>query len=226
MEIGSLHEWEVSFQAAAELQKSLAQRVALKPLPERIRTVAGADMAILDGDLGVACVIVYSFPHLEPLERVWSVKPLHFKYVPGFLSFREGLAFLGAFQKLKIEPDVVIFDGQGIAHPRGLGIASHIGLWLDRPTIGCGKSLLCGKYDMPAEAAGSHSPLIFKDRQVGAALRTKEKTLPIFVSPGHLADVDSSLALVMKCLDGRRIPKPTREADAFVAHLKKEPAAA
>jgi len=197
--------------------------------------------------LGFAGIIIYSFPGLEELERQNAVLPLKFPYIPGLLAFREAPVLLAAFEKVKTTPDVVMIDGQGIAHPRGMGIASHMGLFLNRPTIGCAKSRLVGEYDEPGINIGDWSYLYFqcpnpprppfvkgglggfKRRSksdevfpIGAVLRTRKNVKPIFVSPGHLIDLQMSIQIVMSCLDRTRIPKPTREADHFVARLKSD----
>lgn len=221
MKIAFSHPWDGSPQEAIRLQKELSSRIRLQDDFGEIRTIAGADMAIdVPRNFGLAGVIVFNAETLEPIETVSAEGPLDFPYVPGLLSFREGPILTKAFEKLKITPDVILFDGQGIAHPRRLGIASHMGLILDRPTIGCGKSRLCGRYEEPELTRGSCSPLIDRRETIGTVLRTKDKTKPIFVSPGHRISIESSLKIVLKCLDGYRLPKPTRLADRYVASLK------
>lgn len=225
----NLHDWNLPIDAAKRVQTELAGRVIRRNDFGEILTVAGADIA-LDAacpqhlgahKIGIAGVIVYEYPSLKEIERVSATKPLTFPYVPGLLAFREGPALMAAFEKLKQLPDLIFFDGQGIAHPRRLGIASHLGLWLDRPTIGCAKSLLVGKFQVPAPAAGSESDVIDKNEVIGKVLRTRANVRPIFVSLGHRIDLPTALRFTLSCLDGRRIPKPTREADKFVARLKR-----
>lgn len=182
--------------------------------------MAGADMAI-DGELGYAGIIIYRFPDMVEIERQYAVLKIEFPYVPGLLAFREAPILLKAFEKVRTDPDIIMFDGQGIAHPRGLGIASHMGLFLGRPTIGCAKSRLVGEYREPGHNAGDWSPLELDKRVVGAVLRTRKNVKPVFISPGHLIDLPSSIEIALACLDRTRIPKPTREADHFVDELKR-----
>lgn len=231
MKIKNLHSWNLSPQEAIAIQRDLQKEIILKKKFGRIETIAGADMAIDDNrKLGFAGVIVYSFPDLIEIERQDAVVPIRLPYIPGLLAFREGPVLLEAFKKLRTAPDIVMFDGQGIAHPRGLGIASHMGLFLDKPTIGCAKSRLIGEYKEPGNNVGDWSPLFYSSsepldkargesrsaRIIGAVLRTRKNVKPIFVSPGHMIDLASSIQIVLQCLDRTRIPKPTREADHFV----------
>lgn len=201
----------------------MRQSLELKNRFEPVRFVAGCDMA-LDPvrNEGYAGVLVYSWPDLRLVEKQSAVLPLTFPYVPGLLSFREIPVLTAAIEKLKQEPDLFFFDGQGIAHPRGMGIASHMGLLLEKPTIGCAKSLLYGNYKEPGLKKGDTSPLYSKSGVViGSVLRTKPACKPMFISPGHRIDLKTSLDLVMRCLDGYRLPKATREADKFVGALRR-----
>lgn len=200
----------------------MAGRVALKALRRPPRLLAGADVA-LDGAscLAYAGVIVYTYPDLREVERRWAEAALEFPYIPGLLAFREAPALLAALERLECEPDVVFFDGQGLAHPRRLGIASHLGLFLNRPTVGCAKSRLVGAYREPGPRFGDRAPLRDGRQVVGSVIRTRPGTRPIFVSPGHLIDAEGAARLALSCCDGFRIPKPTREADRFVAELKR-----
>ena len=216
-----LHEWALAPEEAARLQRQLRARVVLMAPARPPQTVAGADVAIdTDREEGVAGVIVYRYPDLQEIERRWARQRISFPYIPGLLAFREIPLLLDAFAQLRTAPDIVLVDGQGIAHPRGLGIASHLGLWLECATIGCAKSLLVGEYEEPAPAAGSRTPLVFKGEIVGAVVRTRDRVQPVFVSPGHRMDLDGAVRLVLDCCDGYRIPKPTRQADQFVAEVK------
>jgi len=206
---------------AIRLQSRLRGRLILTAPDHPPQTVAGADLAIdTEREEGVAGVIVYRYPGLQEIERRWARRPIAFPYIPGLLAFREIPVLLDAFDQLHTVPDVVLVDGQGIAHPRGLGIASHLGLWLGCATIGCAKSRLVGEHEEPALAAGSHTPLVLNGGVVGAVLRTRDRVQPIFVSPGHLIDLDGSIQVALGCCDGYRIPKPTREADHFVEEVK------
>src|ERR671917_719679 len=169
-----LHEWDVTPREAVELQKSLRERVRVRPLTKKIETVAGADISFNKFDPVVyAAVVVLRLPSLEVVEEAGVVSETKFPYVPGLLSFRETPSGLEAWAKLKTEPDAVMFDGQGLAHPRRVGIACHVGLIIKRPTLGCAKSVLVGRYEEPGEERGSWSPMVDKGETVGAALRTK-----------------------------------------------------
>ncbi len=225
-----LHPWNLSPQQARKLQEDLGPRVERQDRWEGIRFVAGADIA-LDAKAGVgfAGVVVYRFPELVEVERQHASASLTFPYIPGLLAFREIPVLLGALQKVKMEPDLIFCDGHGISHPRRFGIACHLGLVLDRPTVGVAKSRLVGHYEEPAAASGAWSPLMDGDERIGTVLRTRPGTNPVFVSQGHRISLESALEITLATYDGYRIPKPTREADAFVARLKagryKEPQA-
>ena len=219
-----LHEWTMTPREAVELQKSLRERVRITSLKKKIRTIAGADISFNKfSPVVYAGLVVLSLPHLEVVEEVGVVSETKFPYVPGLLSFREAPSVLEAWAKLETEPDVVMFDGQGIAHPRRVGIASHVGLWLDRPTLGCAKSVLVGKYEEPGRERGSWSELIDpkNGEVVGAALRTKTNVNPIYVSPGHLIDLKSAIKLTLECDGGYRQPEPTRRAHHLVNALRR-----
>jgi deoxyribonuclease V len=219
-----LHEWNLAPREAVELQKQLRARVRIAPLKRKIETVAGADISFNKFEPTVyAGLVVLRLPTLEVVEEVGVVSETRFPYVPGLLSFRETPSVLEAWAKLKVEPDAVMFDGQGIAHPRRVGIASHVGLLINRPTFGCAKSVLVGKYEEPAAARGSWTPLVDpkNDETVGAALRTKDKVQPIFVSPGHLIDLAAAIKLTLACDGGYRQPEPTRRAHLLVNALRR-----
>ena len=207
---------------AVELQKSLRERVTLKPLDHEIETVAGADISFNKYEPTLyAGIVVLRLPSLEVLEEVGVVSETKFPYVPGLLSFRESPPVLEAWSKLKCEPDAVMFDGQGIAHPRRVGIASHVGLIIERPTLGCAKSVLVGKYEEPPPERGAWTPLVDKGETIGAAVRTKDRVNPIYVSPGHLIDLAGAIELTLKCNGGYRQPEPTRRAHLLVNALRR-----
>jgi deoxyribonuclease V len=168
-----------------------------------------------------AGVIVYRFPELEEVERRMAQRLLRFPYVPGLLSFREGPVLLAAFRRLRIRPEVILIDGHGLAHPRRFGIACHLGLLLDRPTIGCAKSILVGEAAEPGLHAGSTVPLVDRGETVGVALRTRDRVRPIYVTIGHRVSLASAVSIVSQCVDGLRIPKPTHEADHWVRDLRR-----
>jgi len=219
-----LHEWAMTPKEAVELQKSLRERVRVEPLKRPVETIAGADISFNKfSPVVYAGLVVMRLPLLEVVEEVGVVSETRFPYVPGLLSFREAPSVLEAWAKLKTEPDAVMFDGQGIAHPRRVGIASHVGLILNRPTLGCAKSVLVGKYEEPAAERGNWSELVDpkNGETVGAALRTKTRTQPIYVSPGHLIDLEGALQLTLAADGGYRQPEPTRRAHLLVNALRR-----
>ncbi|PYS48720.1 MAG: deoxyribonuclease V [Acidobacteria bacterium] len=217
-----LHGWKVTPKEAVELQKSLRERVRLVPLAKKVKTIAGADISFNKFEPTVyAGLVVLSLPTLEVVEEVGVVSETKFPYVPGLLSFRETPSVLEAWAKLKTEPDAVMFDGQGIAHPRRVGIASHVGLLINRPTLGCAKSVLVGKYEEVSAERGSWTELIDKGEVVGAAVRTKTNVQPIYVSPGHLIDLQGAIELALACNGGYRQPEPTRRAHLLVNALRR-----
>jgi deoxyribonuclease V len=223
-EFKQLHEWSLAPREAVELQKQLRGQVRVVPLRKKIETVAGADISFNKFDPVVyAGVVVLRLPTLEVVEESGVVSETKFPYVPGLLSFRETPSVLEAWAKLKTEPDALMLDGQGYAHPRRFGIACHVGLLINRPTLGCAKSVLVGKYEEPGEERGSHSPLVDPKtgETVGAALRTKTRVQPIYVSAGHLIDLEGAVELMLRCDGGYRQPEPTRRAHLLVNALRR-----
>lgn len=241
----SLHRWDLEPREAVELQRRLCRRVVARRVFRRLSTVAGADIAIA-GDHAVAAVIVYRFASplvflgkgqisgggaLTEVERATTLGRLRFPYVSGLLSFCEAPLLFQAFEKLSALPDVALLDGQGVAHPRRFGFASHMGLWLRIPTIGCAKSRLCGEHETPRAEAGGWVPLLDVPRGdlrtgrprevIGADLTMRPRVRPVYVSVGHRIDLASAVATVLACSDGRRIPRPTREADRLAGELKR-----
>ena len=219
-----IHEWAMKPKEAVELQKKLRERVRIEPLKKKVETIAGADISFNKfSPVVYAGLVVMRLPSLEVIEEVGVVSETQFPYVPGLLSFRESPSVLEAWSKLKTEPDAVMFDGQGIAHPRRVGIASHVGLIINRPTLGCAKSVLVGKYEEPGEERGSWAPLVDpkNGETVGAALRTKTRTQPIYVSPGHLIDLEGAVRLTLGADGGYRQPEPTRRAHLLVNALRR-----
>lgn len=219
MNIPHLHDWNISAAEAIALQKEMATKIDFhRPIDlDSIRLVAGVDTSVkTDPVTGIAtsqaAVVVLSYPDMQVVETALAQMPTPFPYVPGLLSFREGPVLETAFAKLQAEPDVLIFDGMGRAHPRRIGIASHMGLWLQKPTIGCGKTLLIGHYAEPANERGAYSELIDKNEVIGAVLRTKFNVKPVYISPGHLADLATSVELIMRCTSKYRLPDPIRAA--------------
>jgi deoxyribonuclease V len=211
-----LHEWTLTPEAAIALQRELASQIIREDRLGEVRFVAGVDMAINEEhEAARAAVVLLRYPDMEILEKHVYEEPIRMPYVPGLLSFREAPPVLGAFKKLRQQPDLVMVDGQGIAHPRRIGIASHLGLWLNIPTIGCAKSLLVGRYkkDELGEEVGSWVPLIDKHELIGAIVRTRTRVNPMFISLGHLISLETSIRYVLACGKGYRLPEPTRQAD-------------
>lgn len=216
------HRWDLERSEAITLQKELAHEVDTTPAVGPCGLIAGADVSYNRfSPIFYAVVVVLRTSDWTIVEEQSAVGESPFAYIPGLLSFREAPILLEAFAKLQHRPDVVMMDGQGIAHPRRLGIASHVGLWLQIPTIGCGKSRLCGKYDEPGPNAGDSSPLLDHGEVIGAVLRTKARTNPLFVSPGHRIDLASSVRLVLEACRGYRLPEPTRQAHLHVNEVRR-----
>jgi deoxyribonuclease V len=218
----ALHHWDVSPREASLIQKKLAPRVERDRPVRKVRLVAGADVSYdRFSDVIYAAVVVVRLPDLAVVERRGAVRETKFPYVPGFLSFREAPSILDAWELLESRPDVLMLDGQGIAHPRRMGVACHVGLWLDLPTIGCAKSRLIGQYEAPAKEPGSRTPLEDRGEIVGAVLRTKHAVAPLFVSPGHRIDTESAVRVVLSCCAGYRLPEPTRQAHLHANELRR-----
>ena len=207
-----LHNWDLTPEEAVRVQAELRQRLVLHWDQRPVHTVGGVDMSVKT-ETAHAAIVVLSYPDLKPMESVISDAPLVFPYIPGLLSFREGPAVLLAWNKLQNKPDLLMFDGQGIAHPRGIGIASQIGLWLERPTIGVAKSRLYGRHEEVGPQRGDQADLLDKNGNIiGTVLRTRQKTNPLYISPGHLMDVEHAAEFVIHCTTGYRLPEPTRWA--------------
>jgi len=215
MKVNHLHRWDLTTARAREVQLKLALRVSRTDEIGSARFIAGVDISV-DRIRGVArgAVVVLSYPELRVVETRVVEGRVDFPYVPGLLSFREAPLTLAAFERLNIAPDLILFDGQGIAHPRRLGLAAHLGLFLDTPTIGCAKSRLCGSHRIPGLEAGSYAELVDGDEIIGAALRTKAGVKPVYVSIGHKISLESAIHWVTRCCRGYRLPEPTR-----LAHL-------
>jgi deoxyribonuclease V len=222
-----LHAWDVSPAEARRIQADLAARVDLSDAIslDAIGIIAGVDNTYVTRDgktTAGAVVVALTFPAMEIVETAIAWQPIAFPYVPGLLSFREAPAVLAACADLSIEPDVFLFDGQGYAHPRRLGLASHLGLFLERPTIGCAKSRLVGEYEEPERVFGAHTPLVDRGEVVGAAVRTRPRHKPLFVSPGHKISVNAAVDLALACCrDGAFLPEPTRLAHETVTRERR-----
>jgi deoxyribonuclease V len=222
MRIHERHTWDIDISQARALQTMLAGEVdATAPL-KPWTTVAAADVSYNKFDPWLyAAVVVIRADSFEVVERVGVVQEARFPYVPGLLSFREAPAVLEAFRQLRTRPDVVLCDGQGIAHPRRIGLASHLGLWLDLPTVGCAKSWLCGAYDVPGPDRGDWSPLTDRGEVVGAVVRTRTRVKPLFVSPGHRCDLEGAVAVVLATAIRYRLPVPSQMAHAYVNEIRR-----
>jgi deoxyribonuclease V len=213
MRIERLHDWDVNTQQAMEIQRSLAGKVLQHNGIIAPHLIAGLDVSVNKLDEATAVAVVLSYPELKLVEIAKARGKIEFPYVPGLLSFREVPLTLQACEKLNSEPDLVMVDGQGIAHPRRIGLASHLGLFLNVPTIGCAKSHLYGNFEPPDPEFGSTSKLIGdKGDTIGVALRTKANAKPLFVSIGHKIDLSSAVHWVLQCCQGYRLPEPTRRA--------------
>jgi deoxyribonuclease V len=218
----NLHPWNLSPPEAVELQRQLAGRVVLQPPASlKVRRIAGADISTQkDSDLGWGGIVVLDAETLEPVARESATVPLSFPYVPGLLSFREAPAVLAACAEVETEPDVLLFDGQGYAHPRRFGLASHLGLLFDRPAVGCAKRRLVGYAEEPERVFGAHTLLVDHGETVGAAVRTRPRHAPLFVSPGHKMSVEGAIAVALACCrEGAFMPVPTRLAHDAVTAL-------
>ncbi len=215
MKVERLHSWQVSTAEALGIQRSLARQISRNNQVTTPRFIAGVDISVGKAP-GVAtgAVVVLEYPELRLVETQVAEGRPGFPYVPGLLSFRESPLTLAACEKLTITPDLILVDGQGIAHPRRLGLASHLGLFLDIPTIGCAKSLLCGRHEEPGFDAGSYTEVADRGETIGAALRTRSGVKPVYVSIGHKVDLEVAIDWVLKCCRGYRLPEPTR-----LAHL-------
>jgi deoxyribonuclease V len=209
-----LHSWDLTAQEAVQLQRELATKVIREGQVESVKVIAGIDISANDRTgLARAAIVALAYPSLDVLEWVLHEEALRFPYIPGLLSFREAPSILTGFQKLKHTPDLLMVDGQGIAHPRRLGIASHLGLLLDVPTIGCAKSILTGhlKGEL-GQDSGAQVPLIANGEVIGVGLRTKPRTNPMIISIGHRITLGTAVEYVLACCRGYRLPEPTRQA--------------
>jgi deoxyribonuclease V len=213
------HPWDVSVEEAIAIQQRLrpliqeSQSIAL----DQVRTVAGVDASYRD--VGQAAIVVFSFPALEIVDQATAARESVFPYVPGLLSFREGPVVLDAMEKLRVQPDLLIFDGQGYAHPRRFGLACHLGLYLDRPSIGCAKTRLIGTYQAPGPNKGDCSPLLDEGETIGMVVRTRPHTNPLFVSVGYKIDLPTAVEAVLRCVRGYRLPETTRAADHLAGRI-------
>ncbi len=242
MQYKKLHDWNLTPTEAVELQKELRGKIHIEPLKREVNLVAGCDISFNKfSEIVYAGIVVLRLPELEVVDSATVITRTSFPYIPGLLSFRETPALLEAWERLETAPDVVMLDGQGLAHPRRFGIACHFGLLVGLPTLGCAKTVLRGKYDEPDEKAGSYSLMTDKGKTVGAAVRTKDRVAPVYVSVGHQIDLPGAIKLALRCVKGYRandegetlfdiksaskskyrIPEPTRQAHLFVNELRR-----
>mgnify|MGYP000008798160 CR=1 FL=1 len=217
------HPWKVTPKEAVRIQEEGRRKLVLRPPRREFRTVAAGDVSYGRGDDRLyAAVLLFSYPGLDLRESASACGRVPFPYLPGLLSFREAPVLLRAFSRLKTDPDLLLFDGQGIAHPRSMGLAAHLGLLLDRPSIGCAKSRLFGAEAEPGLPRGSLAPLVEGGRTVGMVVRTRTGVKPVYVSPGHRMDLETSVRMVLSLGRGYRIPEPLRRAHLFVNRLREE----
>ena len=236
MEIKDLHSWNLSYSQARDCQKSLASKVQFTPLKKQPKLIAGIDCAFSkDGKKIIAAVVVLKLPDFVPVETANALRRVTFPYIPGLLSFREAPACIAAVEKLKNEPDIFIIDGQGVAHPRRLGLAAHLGLFFDKPTIGCAKSRLTGTFQEPPLEKGTYTLLKDKKRTeqntqyairdtqyeaIGAVVRTRTNVKPLFVSVGNKCLLKDAIKITLGCTTKYRLPEPTRLAHQLVSKLR------
>jgi len=216
MKIVSPHPWKVSPAEGIEIQRRLRQKLIKENYVSHVVAVAGVDVGV-KGGIAKAAVVVLEYPSLAPLEQALATLPVEMPYIPGLLAFREGPAILRALESLEREPDLFILDGQGIAHPRRMGIATHIGIIIDKPTIGCAKSRLTGTHSDPKPEAGSYTYLYDRGEIIGAVLRTRNNVSPVYVSIGHKVDLETAIHYVLSCCRGLRLPETTRLAHKVAA---------
>ena len=218
MNIPRLHPWKVSPAEAIRIQEKIRKKLRLRPPKARLKTVAAGDVAYGRGDdRTYAAFLLFTYPDLTLLESASAKGRTSFPYIPGLLTFREAPVLLKAYSRLKARPDLILIDGQGIAHPRFMGIAAHIGLILNLPAIGCAKSRLIGTHEELAPGRGKAVPLLVGDRIAGMVLRTRERVNPVYVSPGHKMDMETSVKIVLSLCRNYRIPEPLRQAHIFVS---------
>jgi deoxyribonuclease V len=240
---GHRHPWRVTTEKARAIQDLLRKEWEGADRLGKIRTVAGLDAAFVlaesqslkkkpgrwnrlrEANRAIGCVVAYRFPEMEELQRAYAIMPLEFPYIPGLLSFREIPVLLAALKKLKSMPDLLFCDGQGYAHPRRFGLACHLGVLLDKPTIGCAKSILVGTHGEMGEKAGNWTNLVdtnARGERIGAVVRTRDGVRPVYVSQGHRVSLESAVRLTLEVSDGFRIPRPTRDADHFASEIKRK----
>lgn len=212
MRFENLHPWNLRPRQAIRIQNQLRRKIKLKKYLASPKLIAGVDVSFKKGK-ALGAVVVMSLPEFKIIECVQKKAKISYPYIPGLLTFREGPVLEKCFKATKFEPQVIIFDGQGIAHPRNMGIATHMGILLDKPTIGCAKTWLWGKYKEPAKSRGAFSYLLdTEEKKLGAVLRTRDNIKPVYVSPGHKIDIASATRIILMCTKIYRLPEPLRAA--------------
>lgn len=217
MRTKKLHRWDISPSEAKRLQERLSKRLKLRFPGIKVKRIAACDVSFSkDKNRARSCVAIFSYPQLKLLDEVVVTDSIRYPYMPGLLAFREGPILLKALRRINKRVDVLLFDGQGIAHPRRMGIASHIGLWLDKPTIGCAKSYLYGRFKPPKLKRGTSSYIYDRDnKRIGLCLCTRDNVKPVYISPGHKMDLNTAVKIILGCVKNYRIPEPLR-----LAHIK------
>ncbi len=222
MKIHPLHEWLVDYHTAVAIQNRLREQIVFENQLKKLEFVAGADVSYnRKSPTLFGVVTVLRLPDFEEVDRAEAVLETRFPYIPGLLTFREAPVLLEAFRKIRVEPDVIVFDGQGVAHPRRMGLAAHMGLLLDKPSVGCAKSRFVGEYKPVGPRVGDFSELVFGDDIIGAVLRTREGVKPVFVSVGHKVDLPTAISVVLQTRTRFRLPEPTRRAHLLVNALRR-----
>jgi len=217
------HDWDLTPREAIKIQEQMRSLVRIEPLAREINTIAGADLSYNKFSKTIySGIVVLRFPDLQIIESAGVRSTTKFPYVPGLLSFRETPSLLEAWDSLKTKPDLLMLDGQGFAHPRRFGLACHVGVILEVPTIGCAKSILLGEFAELAPEQGSQSPLLDRGETIGVALRTKSRVAPVYVSIGHLIDLPSAVEMVKRSVGRYRQPEPTRQAHLLVNRIRNE----
>jgi len=223
MKIRHLHPWDVAYAEAVEIQRTLRHQLIFKGLPKKIRLVAGTDVSCSKKSNSIwAGIVVLNFPSLEIVEEKWVKGTTDFPYIPGLLSFREIPLLLEAISRIHTEPDLIFCDGQGIAHPRGLGLASHLGLLVERPTVGCAKNRLVGEFAEVGIKRSDFSTLFYDGKEIGTVVRTRTGIKPVFVSPGYGTTIKDATRMVLACGGRYRIPEPVRQAHLLVNRARKK----
>lgn len=210
-----------SVEEAENLQRTLSEKIILSDGFSALRSIGGVDTSFSRDGKVLSVIVVMELESMKVITISYYLDVVSVPYIPGFLGFREGPSIIEAWEKLKVKPDILLVDGQGYAHPRHMGIASHLGIALDIPTIGCAKSLLIGRYEEPGPLKGDFKPILYKGKMVGVVLRTRDNTRPIFVSPGHKVSFESSIDIVLKSITKYRLPEPLRYAHYYSKSLLK-----